>query len=95
VNRRVHIYDSTKMPPVKVTSIDLRDEPGWVAFSIDGRYAYPSTGDVIEVKTRKIVSELTDEKGQAVQSEKLLEIDFEGDKPVRAGNQFGVGNITN
>jgi hypothetical protein len=87
----VHIYDNTKMPPVKITSIELRDEPGWVTFSIDGRYAYPSTGDVIEVKTRKIVAELTDENKTAVQSEKMLEIDFADDRPVRAGNQFGVG----
>ena len=26
----------------------LRDEPGWITFSIDGQYAYPSTGDVID-----------------------------------------------
>ena len=26
--------------------------------------------------------------------EKLLEVDFEGGKPVRAGNQFGVGGVT-
>jgi hypothetical protein len=95
VNKCVHIYDNTKMPPAKIVSIDLRDEPGWIAFSIDGRFAYPSTGDVIDVKTRKIIAELTDEKGQAVQSEKLLEIDFEGDKPIRAGNQFGIGNVAN
>jgi hypothetical protein len=79
------------MPPKQKESILLRDEPGWVTFSIDGRYAYPSTGDVIETKTGKIVAELTDEKGNGVQSEKLLEIDFEGHWPVRAGNQFGIG----
>ena len=35
-----------------------------------------------------------DEKGAAVQSEKLLEIDFDGKKPVRAGNQFGLSELT-
>jgi len=90
-NNRVHIFDNTMMPPKQVASIVVRDQPGWITFSIDGRYAYPSTGDVIEVKSRKIVAELTDEKGTAVQSEKLLEIDFAGEKPVRAGNQFGLG----
>jgi hypothetical protein len=35
---------------------------------------------------------LTDETGAAVQSEKLLELDFVGDRVVRAGNQFGLGN---
>jgi hypothetical protein len=91
-NMRLHIFDNTVMPPKQKESIHLRDEPGWVTFSIDGHYAYPSTGDVIETRTRKIVAELTDEKGHAVQSEKLLEIDFEGYRPMRAGNQFGLGH---
>ena len=81
------------MPPKKIASILLRDQPGWITFSIDGRYAYPSTGDVIEVKTRKVLMGLTDEKGAAVQSEKLLEIDFAGDVPARVGNQFGIGGV--
>src|SRR5207249_7862444 len=93
-NSRLHIFDSTVMPPKQIASIALRDQPGWVTFSIDGRYAYPSTGDVIEVTSRKIVAALTDENGQAVQSEKMLEIDFTGEVPVRAGNQFGLGGGT-
>jgi len=82
------------MPPRQVASVTLRDQPGWITFSLDGLYAYPSSGDVIEVKSRKIVAELTDEKGSAVQSEKLLEIDFADEVPVRAGNQFGLGGVT-
>src|SRR5216117_1919011 len=39
-NSRIHIFDATVMPPKQVTSIPLRDQPGWVTFSIDGRYAY-------------------------------------------------------
>jgi DNA-binding beta-propeller fold protein YncE len=90
-NRRLHIFDATVMPPKQVESIELRDEPGWVTFTIDGKLAYPSTGDVIDVATRKIIAGLTDENGTAVQSEKLLEIDFRGDRPIRAGDQFGIG----
>lgn len=90
-NRRLHLYDNTVMPPKSIGNIELRDEPGWVTFTIDGQYAYPSTGDVIEVKTRKIIGGLTDENGTPVQSEKLLEIQFENGKPVRAGDQFGLG----
>ena len=37
---------------------------------------------------------LVDETGAAVQSEKLLEIDFAGKKIGRAGNQFGLGGVT-
>ena len=90
-NNKVHIFDNTVMPPRQVASLSVRDQPGWITFSIDGRYAYPSTGDVIEVKKRAIVARLSDEHDSAVQSEKMLEIDFAGDKPIRAGNQFGLG----
>jgi hypothetical protein len=31
------------------------------------------------------------ETGRPVHSEKLLEIDFEDGRPVRTGNQFGIG----
>jgi DNA-binding beta-propeller fold protein YncE len=90
-NSRVHVFDATVMPPRQMASIALRDQPGWVSFSLDGRHAYPSTGEVIDVATRKVVATLVDEAGRAVQSEKLLEIDFEDGRPVRAGDQFGVG----
>jgi DNA-binding beta-propeller fold protein YncE len=90
-NNRVHIFDATVMPPRQMASIRLRDQPGWVTFGIDGRYAYPSTGDVIDTRTRQIVATLEDETGRSVQSEKLLEIVFAGGRPVRAGDQFGLG----
>jgi hypothetical protein len=92
-NTRVHIFDATVMPPVQVASIVVRDEPGWVTFSIDGRYAYPSTGDVIDTHTRKIVTLLKDELVRNVQSEKMVEIDFKGTEPVQAGDQFGLGRV--
>jgi hypothetical protein len=81
------------MPPKKIGEVRLRDQPGWISFGIDGTVAYASTGDVIDVRTRKILTGLTDETGAAVQSEKLLEIDFAADKPVRAGCQFGLGGV--
>ena len=93
-NQRMHIFDATVSPPKQVASIACRDEPGWITFSIDGTLAYPSSGDVIDVKSRRIVAQLTDEKGRAVGSEKLLEIDWDGRDPVRAGNQFGVGRVS-
>jgi hypothetical protein len=92
-NTRLHIFDATAMPPVQGASIVLRDEPGWVTFSIDGQYAYPSTGEVIETKSRKIVALLKDEMGRDVQSEKMVELDFKGSEPVAAGDQFGLGRI--
>jgi DNA-binding beta-propeller fold protein YncE len=90
-NSHVHVFDATVMPPKQITSIPLREQPGWVTFSLDGRYAYPSTGEVIDTKTKKIVAALQDEKGREVHSEKMVEIVFSGDKVVRTGDQFGVG----
>jgi hypothetical protein len=90
-NRRLHLYDATVMPPKPMRDIKLRDEPGWITFSIKGDLAYPSTGEVIDTRTKKIVATLKDETGADVQSEKLLEIDFAGNQPVKAGDQFGIG----
>ena len=94
VGRALHVFDMTSSPPHEVASVPLREEPGWVTFSIDGRFAYPSTGDVIDTASRKVVTHLTDEKGRPVESEKLLEIDFRDGKVVRAGDQFGIGRVT-
>lgn len=92
-NQHMHVFDATVMPPQQIASIKVRDEPGWITFSLDGTLAWPSTGDVVDVKTHQIIAGLTDEEGRAVGSEKLLEIDWENGKVVRAGNQFGVGNV--
>jgi hypothetical protein len=93
-NSQVHVFDNTVMPPKQLESIAVREQPGWVTFSLDGKYAYPSTGDVIDVKSKKIITGLTDERGRAVASEKLMEIDFVGDKPSHTADQFGLGRVT-
>jgi DNA-binding beta-propeller fold protein YncE len=93
-NSRMHVFDATAMPPRQVASIEVREQPGWVTFSLDGRYAYPSTGDVIEVASKKIVTGLTDETGAAVHSEKMVEVHFRDREPVRTGDQFGLGRVT-
>ena len=90
-NQRLHLFNATAMPPVQVASIALKDEPGWVTFTVDGDYAYPSTGDVIDPSSREVVTELLDEEGRPVQSEKMVEVDFRDGKPARTGDQFGIG----
>ena len=92
-NQRMHIFDATVMPPKQVASIEVRDDPGWITFSLDGKYAYPSTGQVIDVATRKIVATFKDETGTIAESEKIVEIHFAGGKPVRTGDQFGLGRV--
>jgi DNA-binding beta-propeller fold protein YncE len=90
-NNAVHIFDARAMPPRQVATVTLRDQPGWITFSLDGKYAYPSTGEIVDTKTRAIVATLTDERGRAVQSEKVVEVVFAGGKAVRTGDQFGIG----
>ena len=93
VNKRMHYFDATVLPPRQLGNVECRDEPGWITFSIDGRYAYPSSGEVVEVATHRVLTTLEDEQGRHVASEKLLEIDFKGERPVRHGDQFGLGRV--
>ena len=92
-DQKIHVFDATVMPPTYRRAIGVRDEPGWITFSIDGTLVWPSTGEVIDAATYKIVGALTDEKNTPVMSEKLIEIDFRDGAPVRAGCQFGVGRV--
>jgi len=90
-NSKLHVFDATVMPPKQVATISVRDQPGWITFSLDGRYAFPSTGEIIDTRTRKVVATLTDEQGRAVQSEKVVEVVFAGKAVARTGDQFGIG----
>src|SRR5688572_16472619 len=91
-NMRVHVFSAAK-PYQQLTTIPVQDMPGWISFSIDGKYAYPSSGEVIETKTRKTITILQDEFHNNVASEKMVEIDFDGNKAVKAGDQFGIGGL--
>ena len=91
-NMRVHVF-SAAMPYQQLTTLPVRDMPGWINFSMDGHYAYPSSGEVIETKTRKTITALQDEFYNNVASEKMLEIVFANNKAVKAGDQFGIGGL--
>jgi len=91
-NMRMHVFKN-EPPYQQLTTIPLQDMPGWINFSLDGKYAYPSSGEVIDVTTRKVLLTLKDEFNNSVASEKMLEIQFNGNKPVKAANQFGLGYI--
>lgn len=92
-NSRLHIFDNSKMPPTQIASIELRDQPGWITFSLDGKLAYPSTGEVIDTDSRNVLTVLKDEMGAMIQSEKMVEIHFNEGEPVKVGDQFGVGRL--
>ena len=90
-NSHVHVFDITNLPPKQIASVKLREQPGWVTFSRDGRFAYPSTGDVVDTKTKQVIAGLRDEEGRPVHSEKVMEIVWVDGVPVWAGDQFGLG----
>jgi DNA-binding beta-propeller fold protein YncE len=90
-NKAIHIYDNTVMPPTQTSTLQVRDQPGWITFSIDGKHAYPSTGEIFDTKSKKLIVALQDEQKRDIGSEKLLEMVFSGEKPTRAGDQFGYG----
>jgi YVTN family beta-propeller protein len=91
-NNYIHVFDATVMPPVEKEKIKVRDLPGWITFSIDGRRVFSSSGEVIDARTKRIVATLRDEAGREFQSEKVVEVVIDGGKVVRAGDQFGIGS---
>ena len=91
LNQYIHIFDNTQMPPRQIDSIKTTAGPYWITIGLDGKLAYISSGDVIDIKTRKIVGKMKDEYGRPMYSEKLLDMVFENGKLTRVANQFGNG----
>jgi 6-phosphogluconolactonase (cycloisomerase 2 family) len=87
VQNRLRVFDATVYPPAEAAVIELPAQPRWIAFSIDGGYAYPSTGDVVDARTKKIVGALKNEAGAKVSSEALIEIDFASGQATRSGDR--------
>jgi DNA-binding beta-propeller fold protein YncE len=82
----VYAFDVTSLPPKQVAAIPIfeassaRPHPGWLTFGIDGRYAYPDGGVVIDTATKTVAARIPT-------SEKLIEIDFQGGRAVAAGHR--------
>jgi len=95
INNQVLVWDNTGEWPVLDMSKSIKTEleNGWITMGLDGTYAYMGSGDVVDVKTHKIVAKLRDEFGRFMNSEKVLDMafDMEG-KLVRVVNQFAVGD---
>jgi DNA-binding beta-propeller fold protein YncE len=82
----VHVYDISAAAPRQVASIPLFDNPskqphpGWITFGLDGRFAYPDAGGVIDTATKQVVSRIATR-------EKLIEIDFQDGRVINAGHR--------
>ena len=91
INNYIHIFDNTKTPPRQIDSIKTSAGPYWITVGLDGKLAYVSSSDVIDMKARKIVAQMKDEYGRPMYSEKLLDMVFTNGKLTRVANQFGNG----
>jgi hypothetical protein len=90
--KKLFIFDASYQPPRETSHIDLSQEGhGWITFSLDGRFAWCHTPDVIDVASRKIIATLRDENGKPVCGSKFLEVHFDNGKVVAMGDQFGLG----
>lgn len=94
--KKLFVFDATQMPPRETAHVDLsRAGHGWVTFSLDGKYVWCHTPDVIDLKTRKIIATLKDETGAPVCGSKFIEVHFRDGKVVAMGDQFGLGRTGN
>ena len=82
----VYAFDVSQMPPKHVADMPIfknpadTPKPGWISFSLDGKYAYPDGGVVYDAFTHKVVTYIPT-------SEKMIEIQFRDGKAVRAGHR--------
>ncbi len=85
---KIHIFSNTDNPK-EIATIDTPDGVFWMTFGIDGKLVYASSGDIIDVATRKIVGTTKSEFGNRMFSEKELDMQFLDGHLQRVSNQFG------
>ncbi len=96
INNQMLVYnnegqDNWKLAPAK--TIKTEHPSNWVTMGLDGKIALSSSGDVIDVKTHKIIAKLKDEYGNVIYSEKFLEMAFDPNGHLlRTVNQFAIGD---
>ena len=96
INNQMLIYDNKghdlwDLAPAK--TIKTEHPSNWITMGLDGKIALSSSGDVIDVKSHKIIAQLKDEHGNRIFSEKFLELAFDPNGHLlRTENQFAVGD---
>jgi DNA-binding beta-propeller fold protein YncE len=96
INNQMLIYDNEgqdnwKLAPAK--TIKTEHPSNWITMGLDGKIALSSSGDVIDVKSHRVIAPLKDEHGNLIHSEKFLELAFDPNGHLlRAENQFAQGD---
>ena len=94
INNQVLVFDNDGDTPKLNLSKTIKTEApnGWITMGIDGTYAYMASGDVVDTKTHKIIGYLRDEYGRHMDSEKVLDMQFDTKGHLlRTVNQFSNG----
>jgi hypothetical protein len=95
INKQMLIYDNLGHDNWKLNlskTVKLDHPADWVTMSLDGKLAYLASGDVVDVKSHKIVGKLRDEHGNLIHSEKILDMQFDNDGHLLAvTNAFSNG----
>jgi len=98
INNQVLVYDnpvSGEWPTLNTSkTIKTNGEPnGWIMLGLDGKLAYMASGDVVDVKSHKVVAQVRDEYGHYMNSEKMQDMEFDlSGHLVRTENQFSIGD---
>ena len=92
-NSSVHVFDNTVMPPKQIKTIKVRDQPFWLTWSINGKWVYAASGDIIDAQSKQVIASLKDEMGRDVEGEKVVEVLYENGKLTKTVDQFGVGQV--
>ena len=95
INDQVLVFDNMENDNWNLNmakTIKTEYENGWITMGLDGKKAFMASGDVVDVKTHKIVGLLRDEYGRFMNSEKVLEMEFDGNGHLkRTVNEFAAG----
>jgi DNA-binding beta-propeller fold protein YncE len=90
IYKKIEVFSNTD-DPRQIDTIETPAGTYWMTLGLDGKVMYASSGDVIDVKSHKIVAHLVDEYGRPLYSEKLLDITFDNGHAQRVSNQFANG----
>jgi DNA-binding beta-propeller fold protein YncE len=90
IYRKIEVFSNTD-DPKQIDTIETPAGTYWMTLGLDGKVMYASSGDVIDVKSHKVVAHLVDEYGRPLYSEKLLDITFDNGHAQRVSNQFANG----
>jgi hypothetical protein len=85
------MFDVMAMPPSYISSVKLCEQPRRITFSLDGEYVCPSTGEVIDTVTKKVVECLPTRRAGRFAARRWARSTSKTACLIAAGDQFGIG----